>query len=229
MVARDGYVLRLVGTGVALARFRRRPDMLRATASVGMTTLLAKDLSFPPSWVGLAVAMKLAMRTMTARITKHGATGSLGVPTLGTLWFLAIAATSTGGCATGGVREYQPLTQVSAASVALRWQALQALAEKEKWMVVSSDREDGTLEALLPSTDSEGIRNRIKITLLRTQTVLEVRSEIQLSGSWHTTPFCCPSYSYFRERLLASRLDGEQAFDVALGSQQPPTSLAHRR
>ena len=41
-----------------------------------------------------------------AQITKHGAMGSLGVRSLGILWFLALAAMSAGGCATGWLREY---------------------------------------------------------------------------------------------------------------------------
>jgi hypothetical protein len=166
---------------------------------------------------------------MMAKITKHCAMGSLSVLTLGTLWILALAAMSTGGCATGGVREYQPLTQASTAPVAVRWQALQALVEKEKWTVVSGDRKDGTLEALLPSTDSKGIRDRIKIALLSENTVVEVRSEVESAGSWYTTPFCCPRYSYFRERLLAARLDGGQAFDVVVAPEQPSTTLAQRQ
>ena len=112
-------------------------------------------------------------------------------------------------------------------SVAVRWQALQALVEKEKWTVVSGDRKDGTLEALLPSTDSKGIRDRIKIALLSENTVVEVRSEVESAGSWYTTPFCCPRYSYFRERLLAARLDGGQAFDVAVAPEQPTAGFQH--
>ena len=164
-----------------------------------------------------------------AEFTKHRGMGAAGAQTLGILCFLALAGMNVGGCATGGVLEYQPLEQTSTASVAARWQALQALVEKEDWLVVSGDRKQGTLEALVPTTDPEGMRDRIKIALLPEKTVVEVRSEIQSDGFWYMTPFRCPSYHYFREAHLVARLDGAQAFDMDVPPKRPPLTLAQRQ
>jgi hypothetical protein len=165
---------------------------------------------------------------MMAEFTKHREMGAAGAQTLGILCFLALAGMNVGGCATGGVLEYQPLEQTSTASVAARWHALQALVGKEDWMVVSGDRKKGTLEALVPTADAEGIRDRIKVTLLAEKTVVEVRSEIQSAGVWHMTPFRCPSYHYFREANLVARLDGSPSFDADVAFQRPTLILARR-
>jgi hypothetical protein len=105
---------------------------------------------------------------------------------------------------------------------------LQALVEKEDWMVVSGDRNNGILEALVPTADAEGIRDRIKVTLLAEKTVVEVRSEIQSAGVWHMTPFRCPSYHYFREANLVARLDGAPSSDAGVAFQRPTLILARR-
>jgi hypothetical protein len=109
------------------------------------------------------------------------------------------------GCA--GPQVYVPLQQPSQLSAVARWQAVQDLAEREKWNVVQSDPVGRTLIAYHNSDGATGMRDRISVAVLADRTVVEMRTEIQDGERWEGSVNRCSKYSFFREKLLASQIE----------------------
>jgi len=108
------------------------------------------------------------------------------------------------GCA--GPRAYVPFEQHTKLSTEARWQAVQTLAERERWKVAESNQTSHMILGYRYS-ETSGMRDRIKIALFPDRTVVETVSEIEDQGRWESSMDRCEKYGFSREKALAAQIE----------------------
>lgn len=139
---------------------------------------------------------------------------------------LALSLLAFGGCA--GPQAYVPFQQPSTLTIEARWTALQNLAEDEQWTMAESDRATYQMVAYRTS-ETPGIRDRIKVTLLPDRTVVETSSEIEDNGRWESSADRCAKYNFVREKVLMARIEYAAARPAPVPSRAPELVLPASR
>jgi hypothetical protein len=123
---------------------------------------------------------------------------------------LVLLGTFLGAAGCAGPQVYVPLEQPSQLSAVARWQALQDLAGREQWKVVQVDQQARTMIAYHNPSGVPGVRDRIGIVVLADRTVVETRTEIEDQGLWQASAGHCSKYSFIREKMLATQIEGNR-------------------
>jgi hypothetical protein len=121
------------------------------------------------------------------------------------LGLVVLSSALGGGCA--APQAYVPFQQQSTLSTEARWQALLGLAKTEQWKIIESDVGTSQITAYR-YYDIEGVRDRIKITLLPDRTVVETGSEIEgENGRWTSSADRCAKYNFVREKVMVAHIE----------------------
>jgi hypothetical protein len=139
---------------------------------------------------------------------------------------LALSLLALGGCA--GSQAYVPFQQPSTLTIEARWRALQNLAEDEQWRMAESDQATYQMVAYRTS-ETPGVRDRIKITLLPDRTLVETGSEIEDNGRWEASSDRCPKYNFVREKVLVARIEHAAARSASAPARAPELVLPSSR
>jgi hypothetical protein len=132
----------------------------------------------------------------------------------------AVAWIAAAGCSVTAA--YKPLVAASAVPAADRWQALQALAQKERWLIERADARAGEVVAWRSDPADEAIRDRIRVRVTPRESIVELQTAIRDGGAWLTMDGACGSYDHARETLLARSLEASPPPAVVAGLPSTP-------